>query len=573
MILIRLLISSILILNILTENPKDKTLFISPVKIPLSLSANFGELRPDHFHSGLDIKTLGVTGKEVVATASGYIYRISISPGGFGRALYLRHPSGYLTVYGHLDRFIPEVEEYIVSQQYEKKSYLITVFPPKDKFRFEQGDLIAWSGNSGSSSGPHLHYEIRKSESEMPVNPLLFEFGTGDDIIPVIEKLAVYPASGNTLINNQTKIRKYTVAGGHGNYYIPAANEIRISGPAGFGIKSYDLLNDSYNKCAVYSIEMKIDSLSLFKYVMNEFSFSESRYINSHIDYETYIRERTHYEKTFLLPNDKLSVYQDVVNRGIFNFNEDRTYHVEITVADIHNNKSTLAFLVKGLPQKTQEKPVYTDNSQYIMPYNRSNRFNTEDISLSFPAGSLYDTLYFKYRKASGPNEMLSKIHYIHDKFTPVHKAYTLSIRPSVIPEGMESKMLIIQLSDDFKKSGLSSTFNDGVVTAKPISFGMFYVGIDTVAPTISTNGLNPGIDLSGKKDIRIRIYDDLSGIKEYEPYIDGKWALFEYDQKNNVIIYRFDPERIARGTKHNLTLKVLDNVGNTSYYNLDFVW
>ena len=573
MTLIRLLISSVLILNILTENPKDKTLFISPVKIPLSLSANFGELRSDHFHSGLDIKTQGVTGKEVVATASGYIYRISISPGGFGRALYLRHPSGYLTVYGHLDRFIPEVEEYIVSQQYEKKSYLITVFPPKDKFRFEQGDLIAYSGNSGSSSGPHLHYEIRKSESEMPVNPLLFEFGTGDNIIPVIEKLAVYPVSGNTLINNQNKMRKYTVAGGHGNYYIPVANEIRISGPAGFGIKSYDLLNDSYNKCAVYSIEMKIDSISLFKYVMNEFSFSESRYINSHIDYETYIRERTHYEKTFLLPNDKLSVYQDVVNRGIFNFNEDRTYHVEITVADIHNNKSTLSFKVKGIPPKSLEKQVSTDDNVNIMPYNRSNRFNTEDVSLSFPAGSLYDTLYFKYRKASGPNEMLSEIHYIHDKFTPVHKAYTLSIRPSVIPEGMESKMLIIQLSDDFKKSGLSSTFNDGVVTAKPTSFGMFYVGIDTVAPMITTNSLTPGIDLSGKKDIRIRIYDDLSGIKEYEPYIDGKWALFEYDQKNNIIIYRFDPERIARGTKHRMTLKVSDNADNISIYSCDFMW
>ncbi len=575
MILIRLMISSILILNILTENPKDKTLFISPVKIPLSLSANFGELRLDHFHSGLDIKTQGVIGKEVVAAASGYIYRISISPGGFGRALYLRHPSGYSTVYGHLDRFIPEVEEYIVSQQYEKKSYLITVYPPKDKFRFEQGDLIAYSGNSGSSSGPHLHYEIRKSESEMPVNPLLFEFGTGDDIVPVIEKLAVYPVTKNTLINNQNKMRKYIVAGGHGNYYIPAGNEINISGSAGFGIKSYDLLNDSYNKCAVYSIEMKIDSVSLFKYVMDEFSFSESIYINSHIDYETYIRERTYYERTYLLPNDKFSAYQDVVNRGIFNFNEDRIYHVEITTADIHNNKSTLAFIVRGMPPKIQEKPVYTDNSQYIMPYNRSNRFNTEDVSISFPAGSLYDTLYFKYWKAAGLKEMLSEVHYIHDKFTPVHTAYTLSIRPSVIPEGKESKMLIIQLSDDFKKSALSSSFNNGVVTAKPSSFGMFYVGIDTVAPMITANGLTPGIDLSGKKDIRIRIriYDELSGIKKYEPYIDGKWALFEYDQKNNIIIYRFDPERIARGTMHHMTLKVSDNADNTSFYSCDFVW
>jgi hypothetical protein len=567
------MISYLLIFNILTEIPKDKTLFISPVRIPLSLSANFGELRPDHFHSGIDIKTLGVTGKEVVATASGYIYRISISPGGFGKALYLRHPSGYSTVYGHLDRFIPEVEEYIVNQQYEKKNYTITVFPPKDKFQFKQGELIAYSGNTGSSSGPHLHYEIRKSASETPVNPLLFDFGTGDDIVPVIEKLMVYPSTKNTLINNRNNIERFTVSGGHGNYFLPSGSELRISGPAGFGIKAYDLLNDSYNKCAVYEIEMKIDSLSLFRYVMDEFSFSETRYINSHIDYGTYIKERTRYQKTFILPNDKLSVYQDVVNRGIFNFNENKTYHVEIILSDIHNNRSTLSFKVTGMPQESHKAAVYSENSQYNMPYSRSNSFNNQDISLTIPSGSLYDTLYFKYNKSPGPVDMYSDIHHIHDIFTPLHRAYTLSIKPSVIPEGKESKLLIIQLSDDFKKSALGSTYNNGVVTAKPSSFGMFCVGIDTVPPVISANGLTPGIDLSGKKEIRIRIHDDLSGINTYEPIIDGNWALFEYDQKNNVIIYRFDPERITKGTKHNLTLKVSDNVGNESIYKCDFKW
>jgi hypothetical protein len=573
MILIRLLIINILFFNILIENPKDRNIFISPVRIPLSLSANFGELRIDHFHSGLDIKTQGVSGQEVVAAASGYVYRVSVSPGGFGKALYLRHPSGYSTVYAHLDRFVPEIEEYVINQQYEKKSYLITLFPSREQFQVNQGDLIAYSGNSGSSAGPHLHFEIRKSDSEVPVNPLLFEFGTGDEILPVVERLFIYPAGNNTTINDENKTKKLTVAGGHGNYYIATTNEIRISGPAGFGIKSYDLLNDSYNKCSVYSIELKIDSSTIFKYVMDDFTFNESRYINSHIDYETYQREKTYIERTFLLPNDKLSVYENVVNRGIFNFNEDRIYHVDIEVADIHNNKSILSFKVMGQQPFSTRKPLPDYTGSHMMLYNRANEFKAENIKVSIPSGALYDTLYFKYKKEPGPKEMFSEVHYVHDKYTPVHKPYNISIKPYEIPEGKGSKMMIIQMSDDFRKSGLSSILADGWVTAQASSFGMFFVGIDTISPLITANGLSSGVDLTGRKEIRIRIYDDLAGIKSYEPVIDGKWALFEYDEKNNVLIYRFDPKRIVKGTKHNLTLKVSDNVDNTSYYNCDFTW
>ncbi|HOP58895.1 MAG TPA: M23 family metallopeptidase, partial [Bacteroidales bacterium] len=179
MLLIKLLLLYTIFCNTPDNFPKDRSIFISPVKIPLALSANFGELRSDHFHSGVDIKTGGVTGKEIVAAADGYVYRISITPGGFGKALYLKHPSGYSTVYGHLEGFIPEIDEYVKKNQYEKKSFSVSLFPPAGMFRFRQGDLVAWSGNTGSSSGPHLHYKIRKSDSEMPVNPLLFDFGTG----------------------------------------------------------------------------------------------------------------------------------------------------------------------------------------------------------------------------------------------------------------------------------------------------------------------------------------------------------------------------------------------------------
>ncbi|MCJ7449532.1 MAG: M23 family metallopeptidase [Bacteroidales bacterium] len=570
---IRFIIISILFLVTSNKLPDDNAIFISPVKIPLSLSANFGELRIDHFHSGLDIKTQGVTGKEVIAAATGYVYRISVSPGGFGKALYLRHPSGYSTVYAHLDRFIPEVEEYVVAQQYERKSYLVTLFPPRDRFPVEQGDLIAYSGNSGGSSGPHLHYEIRKSESEIPVNPLLFEFGTGDNIEPIIEKLFIYPINKHTLINNQNKIKMISVSGGHGNYYVPAENEIKVSGPAGFGIKSYDLLNDSYNKCAVYSIELRIDSTTVFKYVMDNFSFNESRYINSHIDYATYMKENIYVERTFILPNDKLSIYKDMKNKGIFNFNDNRIHHAEIIVTDIHNNKSSLSFKVNAQSPSVQPPALMPVDNIKIMPYNKINRFLSDNIYIAIPAGALYDTLFFEYNQKPGTSEMFSEIHYVHNKFTPVHKAFNLSIKPSAIPAGKESKLLIIQSDNNLKKSALDSKFADGYVSCEALSFGIFYIGIDTVAPVISSNGLIPGADLTGKEELRIKIKDELAGIKTYEPSIDGKWALFEYDQKNDVLIYNFALQRITQGTKHVLTLKVTDNKDNQSYYSCDFTW
>ena len=573
MLLTRVFIISILFFNTLYDDPKDKSIFISPVKIPLLLSANFGELRLDHFHSGLDIKTQGVTGKEVVAAATGYIYRISVSPGGFGKALYVRHPSGYSTVYGHLDKFTPDIEDYVIARQYDKKSYLVTLFPAKEKFPVKQGEMIAYSGNSGSSAGPHLHYEIRKSESEIPVNPLLFEFGTGDNIEPVIEKLVIYPVNRHTIINNQNIIKKINVSGGHGNYYITAENEIRISGLAGFGIKSFDLLNDSYNKCAVYSIELAIDSITIFKYVMDGFSFNESRFINSHIDYETYLKENIYIERTFVLPNDKLSVYKDVVNRGIFNFNDDMTHHVEIIVTDVRNNKASLTFEVKAESAKSPGVAETIDKNLRLMPFNKSNKFVAENISISIPAGALYDTLNFSYKKGEGTKEMLSDLHNVHDKFTPVHKAYTLSIKPGVIPGGKESKMLIVQLGADQEKSAMNSIWSEGYLTAEVLSFGKFFVGIDSVAPVISANGLVSGAILTGKKEIKIKITDDFSGIKSYEPTIDGKWALFEYDQKNNLLIYIFDERRITQGTKHSLSLKVTDNKDNISFYNCDFTW
>lgn len=568
-----MMILNLFILGLFQTKPAKKDIFIAPVRIPVQLSANFGELRPDHYHSGIDIKTQGVTGKEVVAVADGYVSRISVSPSGFGRALYLTHPSGFSTVYGHLERFSPEIEEYVRNEQYGKKSFLITLFPSRDMFRFKQGDIIAYSGNSGSSGGPHLHYEIRRTDGEKPVNPLFFDFGATDRILPIIDKLAIYPAGMNSEINGRRAVKKLNVSGGHGNYYIGTENEIRISGQAGFGIKAYDLLDGSYNKCAVYSIELEIDSIRLFRYVMDSFSFTESKYINSHIDYETYMRENYFIERLYRLPNDRLSVYKEVINRGIFNFSDNELHHVKITVTDAHNNTSVLTFRVKASAPTGEASDKQEEAVAGVFPWNRANSYSRDDVSFSLPSGALYDTLYFRYEKTPGNENMYSDIHHIHDRFTPIHKPGRLSIKAKDVPENLRQKLLIASLGEGDRWTAINGTWNKGYVESDIAALGSFFVAIDTIAPEISPSGFTPGSNLSGRTSIKFRITDNFSGIKNYAAEIDGKWHLFEYDAKNSLLAGELDGTRLAKGKGHELVLRVTDARDNSATYRCSFTW
>jgi hypothetical protein len=562
-----------LLFSSLTNSQTDKKLFLPPLKIPIYLSANFGALRPDHYHSGIDIMTQGETGKEVVASAEGYVYLILISPVGFGKALFIRHPSGYSTVYGHLERYSPEIEEYAVAQQYQNKSYAVTIYPPKERFRIKQGQVIGYSGNTGSSSGPHLHFEVRKSDGEKPVNPLLFNFGIEDNLKPVFERLVVYTGSHNTIINGRNENLFLELKGADGRYSLADETTLAINGPAGFGISSFDNINDSPRRFGINSIELQIDSVTWFSYEINEFSFYETRYINAHIDYDASKRYNIEIEKTFVLPNDKLSLYKSFMNNGLYDFNDNKNHNIKIIIKDGSNNKSVLSFEVKPAPSKTFIKEEARDSSIKIMPFGKSNDFISQGLKVSIPSGALYDTVYFRYSKSYGSRRLLSEIHHIHNRYTPVQKPYSLSIKPDTIPTGKASKLLIVQIDDKMMQIPAGGTFSNGFIKADVLSFGNFAIAIDTIPPVITTNGFLDGSDLTDRKEIRIRITDDLSGIKAYTGTIDGNWALFEYDAKNDIIFYRFDPQRITKGNKHKLQLRVTDNRDNSSTLTREFTW
>jgi murein DD-endopeptidase MepM/ murein hydrolase activator NlpD len=555
------------------DEAADKQLFISPVRIPLLLSANFGELRSDHFHSGIDIRTQGVTGHDIIAAAQGYVYRISVAPGGFGKALYLRHPSGHSTVYGHLEGFTPEIEEYVKTQQYAARSFTVNLFPPKDKFVFRQGELIGFSGNTGSSGGPHLHYEIRRSADEFPLNPLLFEFGVKDNIKPIIERLVIYEGSGSTKINGKNQELLLPASGSHGNYYINSDRPITISGKAGFGISTYDLLNDSWNKCGANAITLIVGSDTIYNFQIDGFAFDETRYINSHIDYRRKVRDNITVQQLFVSPNDRLSLYSGVKNRGMYDFVADSIYTVRIVVSDVHKNSSVLTFKVKSARGEAISDEGVTDTNGRLLRWDKPYRMSDGDINISIPALALYDSVRFTYSRTEMPESLYADIFTIVNRFVPLHKPYKFSVKPKRIPPGLKDKMAIVTVGDGGKVSYAGGEWSGDFLTADFRTFGRYSVGIDTMPPVIKTNGFRNGADLTGKRELRLIITDDFSGIKSYEAFIDGSWALFEYDPKNNVIFHRFDGKRITKNSNHTLKLKVTDNRNNVVEMTADFKW
>jgi hypothetical protein len=567
----RQILSVMIQLSVLPFFGQNQFSFHPPLDIPMYLSGNFGEIRADHFHSGIDIKTQGATGHHVFAIDKGYVSRIKVQANGYGKSIYLTHPGGYTSVYGHLDSYREDIEKYVKKIQYQRRSHQLDIYIDPGTFQVDKGDFIAYSGNSGGSSGPHLHFEIRTSGNQHPTNVLKYGFDISDNRSPKFHTLFLYCTGGTGHVNGAREKRSFDLVIDHGTYMVPWGTRLEAGGEIGIGVEVFDYLDGASNRCGIYALELYVDEELTYSLVMNEFSFSETRYVNAHMDYEEQFSSGKRVHRLYRLPNDRLSIYGHLVNNGVLTVSEHREYPVRVVATDVAGNRSELKFTITGRPgvQVPQAEP---DHYVKLMKYNEPGLFENDDVSVEIPANALYEDLEFTYAESEGSEELLTGFYQIHHPSTPVHLPYMLSIKAPEVDPVLRDKLMFVTVQEGEIVSA-GGSYEDGAVVASLTGFGSYAITMDTVAPEIiPLNGSFRG-DLSGRKTLAFTIRDDLSGVEKYEGYIDNRWALFEYDPKNELLTYRFDEEYLERNRSHELELYVTDSKGNVNLFHTTFTW
>ncbi|MNK00905.1 Murein DD-endopeptidase MepM [compost metagenome] len=532
--------------------------------VPPALAGSFGELRGNHFHSGMDYRTNQREGYPVYAIADGYISRLRVQNSGFGLALYINHPNGYTSVYGHLQRFGPKIAQQVKAIQYQKKSYEIDEFPNAQFIPVRKGDLIAYTGNTGSSGGPHLHFEIRDTKTEATINPLLFGLQIQDNIPPVIYSMYVYRLNKKPF-NEFTPKQYFQVLGADGTYHLNKVNTINLGGEVGFGIITTDKHNGASGTNGVYSIELALDGQTIYTSALEKFSFENSKAINSHIDYPTYINTKKSIQKSFVDPGNPLKIYYNLINNGRMEFSDGKLHQLKYTITDGKGNKSVLAFNVQADAKATINTPAETPGALNFA-YNTVNEFNNGEVKVVIPKGSLYNDLSFVYKRLPKPvGNAYSALHQIHNNLTPLHAGFDLWIKADSALTKYKEKALIVNAA----RSSQGGYFENGYVKATPRNFGSFFIAIDTIPPTVTPINIAEGKSMAGISKMSFKIRDNLSGIKSFNGYIDGKWILMEFDAKSASLWHTFD-ERTTPG-KHTLEIIVIDMKDNIKNYSITF--
>lgn len=545
--------------SIYSQNKYPNDVFQNPLDIPLVLSGTFGELRSNHFHAGIDIKTQQREGLNVFASGDGYVSRIKISHWGYGKALYITHSNGYTTVYGHLKKFSPKIEDYVRKRQYEKESFEIQLYPKPSELKILKGEIIALSGNSGSSGGPHLHFEIRDTRAN-PINPMLFGINIPDHKRPIFKNTVVYAKNDTSQVNKSNNYIDLVVKQQNNGDYI--ANKIYAYGTIGIGINAIDKLDGAINNNGLYDLQMEVNGEKKFQYTVEKFSFSESRYLNNFIDYERFINKKQRIQKCFIDPNTKLSIYKNIIDKGLISIKDSLEYRIQITASDFTGNQTKLIIPVQG-KKDTILHFKKINKTPYFFKANQSNSIRDSIVTAYFPENIFYEDFYFDYQYKNGVAKL-------HNPSVAVHKNFVLSFDVSKYTKDEIKHLYIVRKNKSGRLYYSPTRYKNNKLYTNTKILCHYTLAKDYDKPKIFHHNFKSNQSLTKKRYLMVRISDKGSGIKSYRAEIDGKWVLMEYKPKKNTLTYDFNDKKLT-GNEHILKIIVTDNVNNSTTFTSSF--
>lgn len=538
------------------QNPYPQDYFSSPLDITLVLSGTFAELRSNHFHSGLDIKTQGKEGFKTYASADGYVSRIKISRYGYGKALYITHPNGYTTVYAHLQKFSPTIEAYVKQQQYTKETFELELFPKAETLKVAAKEVIAYTGNTGGSGGPHLHFEIRDKQ-ERPMNPMLFGLDIKDTTNPVVYELYGYPLSEGSHINGQdSRVKIRLIKLPDGTY---KTEQITAFGEIGFGIITTDRQDYAANKNGVSLIESTFNGAKSLEVDFKRFSFNETKHLNRYIDYGYFYETKKRIQKLFIEKNNPLKLFKNHHNRGILTIEDNTSSVYKVSVSDFKGNQSKLTIPILGIQKDVPKTAPKTQHLQQIIA-SEETLLEKGPVKVQIYKNSFYEDVAIGF-------DVMNDTLKLHKANIPLQKSMTINFDISQYKGTDKDKLFIGSVSRYGNKLYYTSTKKRGnILTARTKYLGNYTLGIDAEKPKIKAINFKNNSWLSKYRYLKVKISDGITGVKNYRATLNGRWILMEYDTKTETLTHDFN-DGVVTDTKNNLKIIVTDNVGNSSTF------